>query len=121
MEEGYYNIYATAGARTEMPGCSLCMGNQARVMRDATVVSTSTRNFPNRLGPGTHVYLASAELAAIVAILGRLPSIEEYQAYATKIDSMAPEIYQYLNFDQMPDFMQSAQHAQQEVVVNLNL
>ena len=121
MEEGYYNIYATAGARTEMPGCSLCMGNQARVMANATVVSTSTRNFPNRLGQGADVYLSSAELAAIVAILGRLPTVEEYQAYANKIDSMAPEIYQYLNFDKMSDFMQSAEHAQQEVIVKLDL
>ncbi len=121
MEEGYYNIYAAAGARTEMPGCSLCMGNQARVMANATVVSTSTRNFPNRLGQGADVYLASAELAAITATLGHLPSLEEYQSYASKIDALAPEIYRYLNFDQMPDFVQSAQHAQQEVVVNLNV
>jgi len=121
MEEGYYNTYAAAGARTEMPGCSLCMGNQARTMANATVVSTSTRNFPNRLGQGADVYLSSAELAAIVAILGRLPSLAEYQDYTSKIDSMAPDIYRYLNFDKMPDFMQSAQHAQQEVIVKLNL
>ncbi len=121
MEEGYYNIYAAAGARTEMPGCSLCMGNQARVMANATVVSTSTRNFPNRLGQGADVYLASAELAAITATLGHLPGLEEYQAYASQIDTLAPEIYRYLNFDQMPDFVQSAQHARQEVVVNLNV
>ncbi len=123
MEEGYYNIYAAAGARTEMPGCSLCMGNQARVMANATVVSTSTRNFPNRLGQGADVYLASAELAAVTATLARLPSLDEYQAYASQIDTLAPEIYRYLNFDQMPDFVQSAQQAQQaqqDIVVNLS-
>merc|ERR1719412_872383 len=76
--EGYYSIYGKVGARTEMPGCSLCMGNQARVADKATVVSTSTRNFPNRLGQGANVYLASAELASIAAILGKLPTKEEY-------------------------------------------
>jgi aconitate hydratase 2/2-methylisocitrate dehydratase len=118
MEEGYYNIYATAGARTEMPGCSLCMGNQARVAANSTVVSTSTRNFPNRLGQGANVYLASAELAAIAAVLGKLPTVEEYMAYATRIDSMAPEIYRYLNFDKMPEFVESAKRGQ-EVVLKL--
>ena len=118
MEEGYYNIYATAGARTEMPGCSLCMGNQARVAANSTVVSTSTRNFPNRLGQGANVYLSSAELAAVAAVLGKLPTVEEYMAYAGKIDSMAPEIYRYLNFDKMPEFVESAQRGQ-EVVLKL--
>ena len=118
MEEGYYNIFATAGARTEMPGCSLCMGNQARVAAKSTVVSTSTRNFPNRLGQGANVYLSSAELAAIAAVLGRLPTVDEYMDYATRINSMAPEIYRYLNFDQMPDFVASAQRGQ-EVVLKL--
>jgi len=117
MEEGYYNIYASAGARTEMPGCSLCMGNQARVAPNSTVVSTSTRNFPNRLGQGANVYLASAELAAIAAVLGRLPTVEEYMEYATRIDSMAPEIYRYLEFDKMPEFTEAAEHAVNEVVV----
>merc|ERR1719353_224864 len=79
--EGFYSIYGKAGARTEMPGCSLCMGNQARVADKATVVSTSTRNFPNRLGQGADVYLASAELAAIAAILGKLPTKEEYMQH----------------------------------------
>jgi aconitate hydratase 2/2-methylisocitrate dehydratase len=119
MEEGVYNIYANAGARTEMPGCSLCMGNQARIAANSTAVSTSTRNFPNRLGQGADVFLASAELAAIAAIMGKLPTIEEYMAYAQKIDSMAPEIYKYLNFDQMPEFVDAAEHAQQEVIVKL--
>ena len=119
MEEGYYNIFASAGARTEMPGCSLCMGNQARVAPNSTVVSTSTRNFPNRLGQGADVYLSSAELAAVAAVLGRLPTVEEYMQYATKIDSMAPEIYKYLEFDKMPDFSEAAEHARNEVVVKL--
>ena len=118
MEEGYYNIYATSGARTEMPGCSLCMGNQARIAANSTAVSTSTRNFPNRLGQGANVYLASAELAAIAAVLGKLPTVEEYMQYATKIDSMAPEIYRYLNFDKMPEFVESAKRGQ-EVVLKL--
>jgi len=118
MEEGYYNIFATSGARTEMPGCSLCMGNQARIAANSTAVSTSTRNFPNRLGQGANVYLASAELAAIAAVLGKLPTVDEYMQYATKIDSMAPEIYRYLNFDKMPAFVESAKRGQ-EVVIKL--
>lgn len=118
MEEGYYNIFATSGARTEMPGCSLCMGNQARVAANSTVVSTSTRNFPNRLGQGANVYLASAELAAIAAVMGKLPTVGEYLAYASKIDTMAPEIYRYMNFDQMPEFVESAKRGQ-EVVLKL--
>merc|ERR1719191_2110781 len=85
-EEGYYSIYGKVGARTEMPGCSLCMGNQARVADKTTVVSTSTRNFPNRLGTGANVFLASAELAAVAAIVGRLPTKEEYLKYAAEID-----------------------------------
>ncbi|MDA1077182.1 MAG: aconitase family protein, partial [Proteobacteria bacterium] len=97
-----------AGARTEMPGCSLCMGNQARIQAGSTCVSTSTRNFPNRLGQGADVFLASAELAAVAAILGRLPELDEYLAYSSKIDSMAPEIYTYLNFDKVPAFLEAA-------------
>ena len=116
MEEGFYSMFATAGARTEMPGCSLCMGNQARVAPESTVVSTSTRNFPNRLGKGANVYLASAELAAVAAILGRLPSVEEYQKYATTIDSMAPKLYHYLNFDELPTFTEKASKAHLPVV-----
>lgn len=106
--EGYYFTFGKAGARTEMPGCSLCMGNQARVAAGSTVVSTSTRNFPNRLGDGADVYLSSAELASVSAILGKLPSKEEYMQYATTFDSMAPEIYQYLNFDQLDHYQNSA-------------
>lgn len=108
MEEGYYNIYGKVGARTEMPGCSLCMGNQARVLAGATVLSTSTRNFPNRLGDGANVYLTSAELASVGGILGRLPTVEEYMDYAQKINSMSSDIYRYMNFDQIASFQQAA-------------
>ena len=109
MEEGYYNIYGRVGARTEMPGCSLCMGNQARVIAGTTVLSTSTRNFPNRLGDGSNVYLTSAELASVGGILGRLPTPAEYMEYASKIDSMASEVYRYMNFDQIESFQKSAE------------
>jgi aconitate hydratase 2/2-methylisocitrate dehydratase len=108
MEEGYYNIYAQAGARTEMPGCSLCMGNQARIAPKSTAVSTSTRNFPNRLGQGANVYLASAELAAVAAVLGKLPTNDEYQQYAGMLNSMGDEVYQYMNFDRMEDYTEEA-------------
>jgi aconitate hydratase 2/2-methylisocitrate dehydratase len=118
MEEGLYNVYASAGARTEMPGCSLCMGNQARIAAGSTAVSTSTRNFPNRLGQGADVYLASAELAAVAAVMGKLPTVDEYMAYATKIDSMAPEIYKYLNFDKIDDYVTSAKRGQ-EIAIKL--
>ncbi|MEW8348156.1 MAG: bifunctional aconitate hydratase 2/2-methylisocitrate dehydratase [Candidatus Thiodiazotropha taylori] len=118
MEEGVYNIYASAGARTEMPGCSLCMGNQARIAAGSTAVSTSTRNFPNRLGQGSDVFLASAELAAVASVMGKLPTVEEYMAYASKIDSMAPEIYKYLNFDKMGEYVESAKRGE-EIAVKL--
>ena len=104
MEEGYYNIYGRAGARTEMPGCSLCMGNQARVAPNTTCVSTSTRNFPNRLGQGADVYLASAELASVAAVMGKLPTVAEYMEYAGKLDAMAGDIYRYLSFDKMSEY-----------------
>ncbi|MGB0224680.1 MAG: bifunctional aconitate hydratase 2/2-methylisocitrate dehydratase [Marinobacterium sp.] len=107
-DEGYYNIFGKAGARMEMPGCSLCMGNQARVAAKSTVVSTSTRNFPNRLGDGADVFLASAELASVAALEGKLPTVEEYMSYAQKIDSMAGDIYRYLNFDQMENYVEKA-------------
>lgn len=109
MEEGYYNIFGRVGARTEMPGCSLCMGNQARIAPESTAVSTSTRNFPNRLGQGANVYLASAELAAVAAILGKLPTPEEYLQYAENLNSMSKDIYRYLNFDQMDDYAKEAE------------
>jgi len=108
MEEGYYNIFGSKGARTEMPGCSLCMGNQARVADGVTVLSTSTRNFPNRLGTGANVYLTSAELASVGGILGRLPTLEEYMSYATKIDSMSDEIFKYMDFSQIASFQEGA-------------
>lgn len=108
IEEGYYSLFAGAGARTEIPGCSLCMGNQARVAPGSTVISTSTRNFPNRLGQGANVFLSSAELAAIAAILGRLPSKEEYLSYASKLDTMSADIYRYLNFDEISEYVDAA-------------
>jgi len=107
-EEGFYGSYGKAGARTEMPGCSLCMGNQARVADNAVVVSTSTRNFPNRLGKDAQVFLASAELAAVCSILGRIPSVQEYMEYAAEIDAKAADTYRYLNFDQLPEFIGKA-------------
>lgn len=108
MDEGYYNTYAQAGARTEMPGCSLCMGNQARIAPNCTAVSTSTRNFPNRLGQGANVYLASAELASVASVLGKLPTVEEYMGYAGKLESMEAEVYNYLNFDQMSEYTEKS-------------
>nr|WP_180323077.1 bifunctional aconitate hydratase 2/2-methylisocitrate dehydratase [Marinobacter adhaerens] len=111
MEEGYFNIYGSAGVRTEMPGCSLCMGNQARVGAGTTVLSTSTRNFPNRLGDGANVYLTSAELAAVGAVLGKLPTPQEYLEYAKDLNSMSSEIYKYLNFDQMENYTTKAAEA----------
>ncbi|WP_198040122.1 bifunctional aconitate hydratase 2/2-methylisocitrate dehydratase [Microbulbifer agarilyticus] len=119
MEEGYYNIYGSAGARTEMPGCSLCMGNQARVAPNSTVLSTSTRNFPNRLGDGANVYLTSAELASVGAILGKLPTPAEYQEFAQNLNSMSAEIYRYLNFDQIEDFQKSAEEGKRIAAVEI--
>ena len=107
-EEGYYNIFGRAGARVEMPGCSLCMGNQARVADGATVVSTSTRNFPNRMGKDAQVYLGSAELSAVAAIVGRLPSVEEYQQHVAHLATMADEIYRYLNFNEIEEYQKQA-------------
>jgi aconitate hydratase 2 / 2-methylisocitrate dehydratase len=119
MEEGYYNIFGAAGARTEMPGCSLCMGNQARVAANSTVLSTSTRNFPNRLGDGANVYLTSAELASVGAILGKLPTPAEYMEFANNIDSMAADIYRYLNFDQIAEFQKSAEEGARIAAVEI--
>lgn len=115
MEEGYYNIFGSAGARTEMPGCSLCMGNQARVAAGSTVVSTSTRNFPNRLGDGANVYLASAELSAVAALLGRLPTVEEYMSYASELDTMSEDIYRYLNFNEIESYQKSADNVEAKI------
>ncbi|WP_207062086.1 bifunctional aconitate hydratase 2/2-methylisocitrate dehydratase [Motiliproteus sp. SC1-56] len=107
-EEGYYGTFGRAGVRTEMPGCSLCMGNQARVAANSTVVSTSTRNFPNRLGDNANVYLSSAELAAVAAALGKIPTFEEYMAYAQDINTMADDVYRYLNFHEIEAYQKAA-------------
>ncbi|CUA84718.1 aconitase [Gulbenkiania indica] len=108
-EEGYYGILGRAGARMEMPGCSLCMGNQAQVREGATVMSTSTRNFPNRLGKSTNVFLGSAELAAICSKLGKIPTVEEYQANIGIINEKSAEVYRYMNFDQIQDYQDVAE------------
>jgi len=111
IAEGYYAIFGRSGARTEMPGCSLCMGNQARVAENSTVVSTSTRNFPNRLGKGANVYLASAELAAAASIMGKIPSMDEYMQYADDINTMSEDVYRYLNFNEMENYTSAAESA----------
>jgi aconitate hydratase 2 / 2-methylisocitrate dehydratase len=119
-EEGVYSIFGAAGARTEMPGCSLCMGNQARVADNATVFSTSTRNFNNRLGNGAQVYLGSAELAAVCAMLGRLPTNAEYLKIVTeKIEPFAADLYRYLNFDQIPGFADEGRTVSPEEIAKL--
>merc|ERR1719499_825252 len=115
--EGYYSVYGSVGARTEMPGCSLCMGNQARVADKTTVVSTSTRNFPNRLGQGANVYLASAELAAIAAILGKLPTKAEYMELYNSLAAKTDQTYSYLNFDQYEDYTKKAKDVEIEAEV----
>ena len=119
-EEGVFETFVSSGARTEMPGCSLCMGNQARVLAGATVVSTSTRNFPNRLGDGANVYLASAELAAISSIVGKLPTVEEYMEYMNEINPFSNDIYKYLNFDEIPAYVTSAKSADIPVINIVN-
>jgi aconitate hydratase 2/2-methylisocitrate dehydratase len=108
VEEGYYGTFGKVGARTEMPGCSLCMGNQARVAEGSTVVSTSTRNFPNRLGNGANVYLSSAELAAVCSLLGKIPTVEEYMHYAATLDETSADTYRYLNFNQIQSYQAKA-------------
>lgn len=108
IKEGYYSVFGKSGARMEIPGCSLCMGNQARVTDGATVVSTSTRNFPNRLGNGADVYLASAELAAVTSLLGRLPTVEEYFQAMALVDQTAVDTYRYLNFDRLSEYTDKA-------------
>jgi len=103
-QEGYYGILGRTGARMEMPGCSLCMGNQAQIRKGSTAISTSTRNFPNRLGIDTQVYLGSAELSAVCAILGRIPTMAEYMAQVGIVSEKSKDIYRYMNFDQIADF-----------------
>lgn len=110
-EEGFYNVFGKVGARIEMPGCSLCMGNQAQIKRGSTAVSTSTRNFPNRLGLDTRVYLASAELSALSAVLGRLPNVSEYRTAMQSVYKNSANIYRYMNFDQIAEFVEIANSA----------
>ena len=107
-EEGYYAVLGKSGARMEMPGCSLCMGNQAQIRKGSTAVSTSTRNFPNRLGIDTRVYLSSAELAAVCALMGKLPTVEEYRAQVAAVNAKAADVYRYMNFDQIAEFREVA-------------
>merc|ERR1712232_851359 len=107
--EGFYATYGSVGARTEMPGCSLCMGNQARVADNCTVMSTSTRNFPNRLGQGANVYLSSAELASITSILGRLPTPEEYQKHYAELGAQKDSVYRYLNFNEVDSYVEAGE------------
>jgi aconitate hydratase 2/2-methylisocitrate dehydratase len=104
MQEGFYSTFGTSGARIEMPGCSLCMGNQAQIRKGTTAMSTSTRNFPNRLGIDTRVYLGSAELAAVCALLGRIPTVAEYMQHIAAVNESAGDIYRYMNFDQIAEY-----------------
>ena len=108
-EEGYYSVLGKAGARMEMPGCSLCMGNQAQIRKGSTAISTSTRNFPNRLGIDTRVYLGSAELAAMCALAGRIVTKEEYMEQIKLVNAKAADVYRYMNFDQIPAFVEVAE------------
>ena len=112
IEEGEYQIFKDLGARTELPGCSLCMGNQARVIANSTVISTSTRNFPNRMGDGADVFLASAELSAIASILGKIPTVDEYHQYMNDINPFSENIYRYLNFNEIDAYVASANSAE---------
>jgi aconitate hydratase 2/2-methylisocitrate dehydratase len=102
--EGYFNKFIRSGARIEPAGCSLCMGNQARVKEGSSVVSTSTRNFPHRLGTDANVFLASAELSAIAAMLGKMPTVEQYHWHMDKINATREETYRYLNFDTLSEY-----------------
>ncbi|GLR26638.1 bifunctional aconitate hydratase 2/2-methylisocitrate dehydratase [Limnobacter litoralis] len=111
-EEGYYGILGRTGARMELPGCSLCMGNQAQIRKGSTAVSTSTRNFPNRLGIDTRVYLSSAELAAVCALMGKIPTVEEYMEQVKMLGTVSGDVYRYMNFDQIPEFVEIANKAQ---------
>jgi len=107
-EEGYYSILGKSGARMEMPGCSLCMGNQAQIRKGSTAISTSTRNFPNRLGIDTRVYLGSAELAAMCALAGRIVTVAEYMEQIKLVNAKAADVYRYMNFDKIPEFVEVA-------------
>ena len=111
-EEGYYSVLGKSGARMEMPGCSLCMGNQAQIRKGSTAVSTSTRNFPNRLGIDTRVYLSSAELAAVCALMGKLPTVSEYMEQVKTLESKSADVYRYMSFDKIPMFSEIAAEAE---------
>jgi aconitate hydratase 2 / 2-methylisocitrate dehydratase len=111
-EEGYYGILGRTGARMELPGCSLCMGNQAQIRKGSTGVSTSTRNFPNRLGIDTRVYLASAELSAVCALMGKIPTVAEYMEQVKMLGNVSDEVYRYMNFDQIQEFVDIANKAE---------
>ena len=115
-DEGHYGVLGSAGARMEMPGCSLCMGNQAQVKEGATVFSTSTRNFPNRLGKNSNVYLGSAELAAICSKLGRIPTKEEYMADMGVLTAASADVYKYLNFDKISEFTDAAASVKEDIL-----
>ena len=106
--EGYYSVLGKSGARMEMPGCSLCMGNQAQIKKGSTAVSTSTRNFPNRLGIDTRVFLSSAELAAVCALMGKIPNLAEYMEQVKSLEAKAADVYRYMNFDQIAEFKEVA-------------
>ena len=101
----YYKIFENSKARVEIPGCSLCMGNQARAADGTTMVSTSTRNFPNRMGDGCNVYLASSEVTAISSLLGKIPNLEEYQDYMKDLNTMSSEVFRYMNFNEIEDYL----------------
>jgi aconitate hydratase 2/2-methylisocitrate dehydratase len=117
-KEGVYDTFSAITDHTELPGCSLCMGNQARVKSETTVVSTSTRNFPNRLGDGADVYLSSAEIAAISAKLGHIPTLEEYQKEMEGIEPMSADIYKYLNFDKLDEYKDEVKNVPLENILN---
>jgi len=116
-KEGSYDVFNRLTDHTELPGCSLCMGNQARVAEGSTVVSTSTRNFPNRLGDGANVYLASAEIAAVSAKLGYIPTMEEYLEAMQEVKSNESSVYQYLNFHQLDDYKDELKNVPLETIL----
>jgi aconitate hydratase 2/2-methylisocitrate dehydratase len=111
-EEGYYSVLGKSGARMEMPGCSLCMGNQAQIKKGSTAVSTSTRNFPNRLGIDTRVFLSSAELAAVCALMGKIPTFSEYMEQVKTLEAKSADVYRYMNFNEIPQFVEVAEEVQ---------
>jgi aconitate hydratase 2/2-methylisocitrate dehydratase len=104
-QEGYYEIFNGSKARVEIPGCSLCMGNQARAADNTTMVSTSTRNFPNRMGDGCNVYLASSEVTAISSLLGKIPTVEEYKEYMEDLNTMSEDVFRYMNFNEIEEYL----------------